>query len=509
MSESSRTLRNVFSNWGGFALSAVVNFLLAPFVVTHLGNMLYGISVLFLALTGYLGMLDLGVRGALTRYIARFHSRSEHEQSSQATSAAVILFGGMGVLLTLVCVLLALRVDILPISASYHDLARVLFLLLGPNLTVSLISGVFSGVLMGLQRFEPVNLIGVLATLGRAIAIVAALSAGGGLLSLVWIQLLTTLLATIACAWICFRAYPEMAIGVRQWNREYAGLILSFTLYSFVLLVFDPLLAYLVSIVVGLAGSAALVTFFWIGANLIHYSRIIVGGIAKTSTPLASAFEAQGDPERLRQATLVGSGYATLVVLPVAVTFLLRGSSFIALWMGAEYGELSGKVLWILTIGLIFSASSQIGLATVLGISKHAAVLPIFVLQATATLVAGAVVMPNFGLPGVAWAITIPYLAVSLLFWPIYLRRTVGVSLAGLAVITWMRPLAAVVPFAICTYAVERFWPASHLVIFFLQVALILPVAALGAWFICLTNKDREMLSQAILLPAMRMLRLR
>ena len=60
--EPSRILRNVFSNWGGFVLSAVVNFFLAPFVVRHLGNTLYGVSVLFLALTGYLGMLDLGVR---------------------------------------------------------------------------------------------------------------------------------------------------------------------------------------------------------------------------------------------------------------------------------------------------------------------------------------------------------------------------------------------------------------------------------------------------------------
>lgn len=504
--DSSRILRNVFANWGGFVLTAAVNFLLAPFVVRHLGDTLYGISVLFLALTGYLGMLDLGVRGALTRYVARFHARGEHERSSLTASAAMLLFGGLGLLLTALCLLIAFRVDLLPIPAAYHDLARILFLLAGPNLAVSLISGVFSGILMALQRFEPVNTIGVISTVGRAIAIVWALSTGGGLIALVVIQLVTTLAATLVCGWMCFRAYPELTLQVRRYNREYAGLILLFSAQSFLLLVFDPLLAYLVSVVVGVLGSAALVTFFWIGANLIHYSRIIVGGISKTSTPLASALDAEGDPEELRRATLTALNFATVVILPIAVTFLLRGHSFVALWMGAAYGKPSGDVLWILTLGLIVSASSQIGLATVLGISRHHVVLPVFLAQVVVTLAASMVALPRAGLPGVAWAITIPYLVVSLFFWPAYLRSTVGIAVANFVRVAWMRPFAAIVPFAAGTYAVERFWPAGNLAFFFLQVGLLLPLVALGGWYLCLTREDRAALTQSLLRPVWRLI---
>lgn len=502
--EPSRILRNVFSNWGGFILAAVVNFFLAPFVVGHLGDTLYGISVLFLALTGYLGMLDLGVRGALMRYVARFHARAEHEQSGQVISAAAVLFGGAGIAFTVACLGIAYRVDLLPIPASYRELVRVLFLLAGPNVLISLVSGVFSGTLMAIQRFEVVNIIGVLSTVVRAVAIVWALSAGGGLIALAWIQLLATLLATLGCAYACFRVYPELRVRIRNYKNEYGMLILSYSAYSFLLLVFDPLLAYLVSLLVGVMGSAALVTFFWISANLIHYSRIIVGGISRTSTPLASTLEAQGDFGRLRRATLLASGSATIVALPIAVTFLLRGSSFVTLWMGSGYGELSGRILWILTIGLIFSASSQIGLATVLGISKHRAVVPMFAVQTVATLTAGAFAMPRAGLPGIAWAMTIPYLAVSVLFWPVYLQKTIGLSMSRLVSAAWVRPLAAILPFAACTYAVESLWPAQNLAVFFGQVGLLLPVAAVGAWHLCLTAGDREMLLQTLLRPAAR-----
>ena len=62
---------------------------------------------------------------------------------------------------------------------------------------------------------------------------------------------------------------------------------------------------------------------------------------------------------------------ATLVILPIAVTFLLRGRSFIGLWMGHEYGEQSGRVLCILDLALVFVAGNQVAISTMMGIGKH------------------------------------------------------------------------------------------------------------------------------------------
>jgi len=73
-------LRNL-SNWAGFACSSVTFFFLSPFVFHHLGNSAYGIWVLIGSLTGYLGLFNLGVRGALTRNVARFHNGSQLPRS--------------------------------------------------------------------------------------------------------------------------------------------------------------------------------------------------------------------------------------------------------------------------------------------------------------------------------------------------------------------------------------------------------------------------------------------
>src|SRR5882672_10468869 len=69
---SSRLARNILSNWTCYVFSMALNFFVAPYVVRHLGNEQYGVWTIVLSLTGYLGLLDLGVRGAVTRYTARY-----------------------------------------------------------------------------------------------------------------------------------------------------------------------------------------------------------------------------------------------------------------------------------------------------------------------------------------------------------------------------------------------------------------------------------------------------
>src|SRR5208282_4614601 len=90
--QSSRLARNILSNWTCYIFSLGINFFVAPYVVRHLGNERYGVWTIVLSLTGYLGLLDLGVRGAVTRYTARYHAQSNHTRTNETTSAAMATF---------------------------------------------------------------------------------------------------------------------------------------------------------------------------------------------------------------------------------------------------------------------------------------------------------------------------------------------------------------------------------------------------------------------------------
>ena len=151
-------LRNVLSNWAGFACASITSFFLSPFVVHHLGNSGYGIWVFLGSLTGYLGLLNFGVRGAVTRYVARFHVEGNHQEASAVTSSALLIFvvaGMLSLLLALVCA--AFVLPMFHVSRDYQSAARVVVILGGVNIAVSLIFGVFGGVVAALHRFDLSN----------------------------------------------------------------------------------------------------------------------------------------------------------------------------------------------------------------------------------------------------------------------------------------------------------------------------------------------------------------
>src|SRR5580700_2235393 len=84
-----RIAQNVLSNWLALGIATVVGFFLSPFVVHHLGNLTYGVWVIIISLVGYMNLLDLGLRGAVTRFVSKGTAQENHAESSQAVSGAL------------------------------------------------------------------------------------------------------------------------------------------------------------------------------------------------------------------------------------------------------------------------------------------------------------------------------------------------------------------------------------------------------------------------------------
>src|ERR1700681_4896362 len=89
MPRARRIAQNVLSNWLALATITVVGFFLSPFVVHHLGNLTYGVWVIIGSLVSYMNLLDLGLRGAVTRFVSKGVAQKDHEQSGQAVSGAL------------------------------------------------------------------------------------------------------------------------------------------------------------------------------------------------------------------------------------------------------------------------------------------------------------------------------------------------------------------------------------------------------------------------------------
>src|SRR5439155_3850123 len=81
--------QNVLSNWFALAVTTVAGFFLSPYVVHHLGNLGYGVWVIISSLVAYMGLLDLGLRGAVTRFVSKGATQNKHDEASKTVSGAL------------------------------------------------------------------------------------------------------------------------------------------------------------------------------------------------------------------------------------------------------------------------------------------------------------------------------------------------------------------------------------------------------------------------------------
>ena len=494
-----RTARNVLLAWAAFAFTVVVNFFLSPFIVHTLGNTEYGVWVLLASLVGYMGLLDLGVRGAVSRYIARHHARVEDEEAGRVASAGLAIFSAAGLVALAASVVIALVLEhLFKIPPGTLLVARIVVVLGGLNVAVSLVSGVFGGAVTAMQRFDLDAVVGIGIGALRAVALLAALSAGGGLLALALVQLGCTLLQTLVYFVLTARLYPELRYRLRGLDGAELRKIFSFSVYSS-LLHFSAALIYSAdALVIGAFLPVASVTYFAIASTLTDYTRSIIGAISRTMTPRASALDGLGARQELEQVLLKAGAVSSLVTLPITITFILRGGAFIGLWMGPGYAATSGRILVILAVALSLAAGRQVVASTVIGVNRHREMVPFYIAEALINVGLSVYWIRSLGLVGVALGTTVPNLVTTLLVTPWMVRRVMGTPLRTIWREMWLRPIAAMVPFAAATWAVEHRWPAHGLASFFAGVVLTLPVAAAGAWLVALTADERRALRSAL-----------
>jgi O-antigen/teichoic acid export membrane protein len=488
-----RIVLNVLSNWAGQAASLALSFFVAPFVVRTLGNSEYGVWMLMAAIAGYLSLLDLGVRAAVTRYLARFGAEGDHASASRMASSAFQIFAGTGAASLVVSLVLALFV-LHRFGVPEHDLgtARIVLILVGVNVAVSLVSGVYAGAVAALQRFDLLNFVEVVTALVRTGVTVLALLAGQGVLAMAALQLATSIWRGLWLASLGRRLYPSLRIDFRQNDAASLRLIFSFSVLTFLIHVSGRLIYYTDALVIAAFLPIGVLTFFSIAGSLVEYARMIISSVSFTTSPMASSLDGAGEHDRVRLLLLTSAKYSMMILLPVALTFLIRGHSFIGLWMGTSYADMSGPVLAVLALPLLFHGSTHAMGGIMIGVGKHKPMVPAMMIEAGANVALSVALLPRLGILGVAWGTTIPSLASSLLFWPHYTRGALGISAATYFQTVWLRPWAAAVPFALASFAMERWWPATNLLIFFLQVGMCVLLAIAADWRICLSAEERD-----------------
>jgi O-antigen/teichoic acid export membrane protein len=488
--------RGVFSNWFTTGAMLAVGVFLQPFVVHRLGDLEYGVWVLTVSSISYLVLLDMGLNASVVRYISKGYAMQDHEGSSEALSAVLWVRLQISALILLVSGGLAALFPLLfKVPPQLALDAREAVLVVGVTTAISMTFGIFNATLSAVNRYDLKSYGTLLQLAIRLIGVVTVLMAGHGIVAIAFCELIAAAAGSALVFVLARKIYPELRITLARPKWEVLRTIWSYSFYAFLITIAVQLVYQSDNVVVGGLISTSAVTFYSIGNTLCRYTQQFLGSMTTTFCPAASTFESAGNLSALKSLYVNGTRATLVLSLPIVITLILRGQTFIGLWMGPQYARTSGIVLAILALALMFSLQNLTAGAMALGVEKHKVVAWWAVGEGIANLTLSVILArTRLGIYGVAIGTLVPSLVVHLVMWPNYVSRLVDVTVVQVFRDIWGPVFLCSIPFAVLSFAVNQMFPPRNTALFVLQTIALLPVFGVCVGFVFRENVRQQLI---------------
>ncbi|SNC74362.1 Membrane protein involved in the export of O-antigen and teichoic acid [Marinobacter sp. es.048] len=498
-----RVLINTGSNVAQLMVSMVATFIMAPIYLKMMGHHDYGLREMVLALVGYMGMLDLGMRPTVSRFASMHNAQNDRESLLTVYGTSLVFMTLVGVILGLFFWLWALSFpDILNPEGMEGNTKYTLFLLLVGAQLVFLFPGfVCESFLEGLQRYYFKNLVNIFSivlisvlayhyiTPENALALLALLAAVGTLIKLI-------IFAAILMRPMVGAIYPNLRLFSREKFRE----MLAFGFKSFIQGAAGKVEKMSDRIVIGTIMSPAMIPVYTIPATLVTYMATISMTLSHTFMPLFSDLDARGEREKSKIVYLLASKLLVALVIPMGVGICLVGGPFIAIWMSGQFDpDLVDAILILLVIYMGVPKLNPFASRYLTAINKHVIFAKVAPPAALVNLGLSIWLVLEYGVIGAALGSVLPVFVVM----PIFLK--VVADNLGITMLQYVKHaiLPAIIPVMVMGGGLA-WWRVEYGLAGYLDI--VAAVVASGVvygvlyWFISIGKDERDVLMR--LMPA-------
>jgi len=316
------------------------------------------------------------------------------------------------------------------------------------------------------------------------------LASGYGLVPLAWAILGMSLLKQAAAIIWLKRLFPKVRLAPRL--AEKAG---ARELFDYSKITFGITLAWLVifntdAVILGALVSSAAAGIYAPGVMLMLYLRNAVNVIASPLTVAVSQMEAAGDMDGVRRLYIKGVRYTSYLAFVMATGVIIYARPFTHLWLEPEFAE-AAEVMRVLAVSAAFFIPQIIGNAILFGIDKHRLLLRVLTIEATVKIILSLILIPIYGMIGMAYAAAIPQLVLYVTMYPVLIGRALSMSPATILLTMVRAGLTAMfVTLPVAIIMRELVTPLGWVTLAANVVAVCIP-AVIAGWFI-LKPEDRS-----------------
>jgi O-antigen/teichoic acid export membrane protein len=427
MTSHRRTIRNVTLNTAGTVVNMLSGLVVMPYLIQTLGTSTYGLWILIGTLTGYFGVLDLGVNAALGRIIAMHRARGEPQQVNEtmSTAGALLLIVFMiGCLATCVAVVVFPHMFAVPPDRTLD--VRYSLILVGFNLALAFPISIFSGFLWGYERFDLQNAIDIPILIVRTVLSLTAISAAAPLTSLGAITLGVSVLSGGVKMLLCFRLEPNLQLTPSRVRRSKVREIFSLGGWMSIISWSRTLIPQVAPTFIGVRIGNAAVTTFTVARQLVAYTNMFSNSATQVLAPRAVAAHATQSANLQTQLFIEGGKFASALAAFFCGGLLCLGLPFIHWW---QHGlqDAAYRPLLILMVGESLPMSQWLTYSVLLGANRQSVVALLAVAEAVISFPL-IVVLSGHGVIGVCVAVALSAFLIRGIFQWLYGCRLLRVS---------------------------------------------------------------------------------
>ncbi len=416
MSIKKKLIKNTIINYGIRFWGFILTFILFKFIVDNVGETDYGIYLLVTAITGYFGILDLGIGHSLVKFVAQYHAKDDKEKLNEVINTTFYIFLIVGIIGAVVLFLIGKFLLGYFVDDEIYLKAQAIMYLIGATFIFSLSLASLKGVLAGLQRYDILAFITLIMSLVNLAIVVLVLSLGGNIVDLVFYTTITGLLGFIITAWYIQRLLPYVSIKFSNMKRGMVKVLMDLSMSVFLLSIFVMIIYYTDRLVIGLLIDVTLLTFYQAAWKLYGIPTKIPEIGLYAVIPVASELEATDNLPALRRLFLRGTKYVLAMSLALAVPLVFLSKGLLTIWMGDEYGQYY-IIIQILTISIFFDFNNYVATLILIGMNRIKKFVKYYGIVAVMNLgLSIFLVHQGFGLTGVALGTTIPFVLLEVLF---------------------------------------------------------------------------------------------
>jgi O-antigen/teichoic acid export membrane protein len=395
-------IKNSLANLASGLSTAVLSLLVPPFLARYLTQPEFSAWMLIVQLAAYTALLNLGIQGATSRYVAFYAARGDRDSASEIVSTAFF---------TLMLTAIPAAALVLMASWNIHRLFPALpahfvgasssgLLLMGLASALSMPAEAIAGAFTGLQRNELVATIQGGGRLVLAAALIGIVLLNGGVTSMAAAFATVTVAIFIGFWWIN-RRLDIVQISPRRshWRSfrqiwTYCGALIVWTVAMLLVNGFDIAIVGRVDFpAVGVYSACFGPILLIAGVQQALFSPLLQFGAAR-----ASQLSDHSLPPLLLRSTKL----STLLLLSLSVPLLLFGRDLLGWWLGPKYSDSAFTIFRLLLIGntlrLLATPYSMLLLATL----KHKRALLAPIVEASTNVAVAIAMGLRFGAVGVA-----------------------------------------------------------------------------------------------------------